>query len=129
MVPVVLVIDDDEKMRELVSDILTAFDFRVVPAESSEDALMTALTHHPDVVLCDLVLPDALGFETAKALNAHPATRGVPVIFMTGYPYLRNYSGMEKCSLLTKPFTMQALVEAVKEALERRKASQADAKA
>jgi CheY-like chemotaxis protein len=125
MDPVVLVIDDDEKMRELVSDILSAFNFRVVPAESSEDALMTALTHHPDVVLCDLVLPDALGFDTAKALHSHPATKDVPVVFMTGYPYLKNYSGMEKCSLLTKPFTMQAIVEAVQEALGKSEAVQA----
>ena len=71
-----------------------------------------------------LVLPDALGFETAKAINAHPATQDVPVVFMTGYPYLRAYSGMENCSLLLKPFTMQAIVDAVKEALATRTAPQ-----
>jgi CheY-like chemotaxis protein len=123
MEPVVLVIDDDEKMRELISDILTAFNYRVVPAESSEDALMTAMSRQPDVVLCDLILPDALGFETAKALRAHPATRDVPVIFMTGYPYLRQYPGMENADVLLKPFSMQAIVEVIKQAIEKRNAA------
>lgn len=128
MQPVVLVIDDDEKMRELISDILTAFGFHVVPAESSEDGLMTALTQQLDLVLCDLILPDALGFETAKVLQSHPATRDVPVIFMTGYPYLRQYPGMESCEILLKPFTMNAVVDAVNAALAKRRAA-ADAKA
>jgi len=85
---------------------------------------MTALSQHPDVVLCDLVLPDALGFETAKALKAHPATCDVPVVFVTGYPYLKQYSGLENCSLLVKPFTMHALIDAVNKALNKRATTQ-----
>ncbi|HMJ88182.1 MAG TPA: response regulator [Candidatus Acidoferrum sp.] len=120
MEPLVLVIDDDERMRELISDILTAFNYRVIPAESSAEGLMSAFSQHPDVVLCDLVLPDALGFETAKALSSNEATRDVPVIFITGYPYLRQYSGMENCSILVKPFSMNAVVAAVREAIAKR---------
>jgi DNA-binding response OmpR family regulator len=122
MEPLVLVIDDDETMRELISDILTAFNYRVIPAESSEEGLASAFAQHPDVVLCDLVLPDALGFDTAKALSENEATRDVPVIFITGYPYLRQYSGLENCSILVKPFSMNAVIGAVREALAKRAA-------
>ena len=114
---VVLVIDDDEKVRELVADILEAFDFKVISAESSEEGLTLALEHKPDVVLCDVILPDALGFETVKVLHQHPATRSLPVVLMTGYPYMRHYRVDSSVKLLLKPFTMQSVVEAVKGAM------------
>jgi len=114
---VVLVIDDDEKVRELVADILEAFDFKVIPAESSEEGLTQALEHKPDVILCDVILPDALGFETAKVLNQHPATGAIPVVLMTGFPYMRHYRLDPSVKLLMKPFSMQSVVAAVKEAL------------
>ena len=114
---VVLVIDDDEKVRELVADILEAFDFKVIPAENSEEGLTYALEHKPDVILCDVILPDALGFETAKVLSQHPETAPIPVVLMTGFPYMRHYRLDQSVKLLMKPFSMQSVVAAVKEAL------------
>jgi two-component system, chemotaxis family, response regulator PixG len=114
---VVLVIDDDEKVRELIADILEAFDFKIISAESSEEGLTQALEHKPDVILCDVILPDALGFETAKVLKQHPDTSSVPIVLMTGYPYMRHYRLDPSVKLLLKPFSMQSVVAAVKETL------------
>lgn len=114
---VVLVIDDDERIRELVADILEAFDFKVIPAENSEEGLTVALIDRPDVILCDVMLPDSLGFETAKALSQHPSTASVPIVLMTGYPYMRRFETNANWRWLLKPFSMSTLVEAVKEAL------------
>lgn len=114
---VVMVVDDDEKVRELVADILEAFDFKVLPAESSEEALTYALQHKPDIILCDVILPDALGFETAKVLHQHPETAKIPVIMMTGFPYMRHYRLDPSIQLLLKPFSMQSIIAAVKESL------------
>ena len=114
---VVLVVDDDEKVRELVADILEAFDFKVLPAESSEEALTYALEHKPDIILCDVILPDALGFETAKVLSQHPETAKIPVVMMTGFPYMRHYRMDPSIKLLLKPFSMQSVVAVIKEAL------------
>ena len=86
MKPVVLVIDDDAKMRELVAQILEAFGFKVITAGTSQEGLNIAFSYPPSVVVCDVVLPDALGYETAQALRQHPATSGVPVVLMTGHP-------------------------------------------
>ena len=113
----VLVIDDDPKMRELISDILEPFGFKVAHAESSEEGLTLALISAPDVVQCDLMLPDSLGFETAKALSQYPSTQNVPIIFITGYPYMEEYSVNPNWKLLLKPFSMSTLVNTVKEAI------------
>lgn len=113
----VLVIDDDEKIRELVTDILEAFDFKVIPAENSEEGLTLALIDRPDVILCDIMLPDAIGFETAKALSQHPSTATVPIVLMTDYPYMQHFESNPNWKLLLKPFSMTTVVEAVKEAL------------
>lgn len=114
---VVLVIDDDVKTRELVADVLEAFDFKVIPAENSKEGLTLALIDRPDVILCDIMLPDSLGFDTAKALNRHPSTATVPIVLMTGYPYMRRFESNPNWKLLLKPFSMSTVVEAVKEAL------------
>ena len=114
---VVLVIDDDQKTREFLADILEAFDFKVVQAESSEEGLTLARLDRPDVILCDVILPDALGFETAKALSLHPSTNKVPIILMTGYPYMRQFGCNSNWKLLLKPFSMSTMVETIKESL------------
>ena len=113
----VLVIDDDPKMRELISEILEPFGFNVVQAESSEEGLTLAHIAAPDAVLCDLMLPDSLGFETAKALNQYPTTQNVPIIFITGFPYMEEYAINPNWKLLLKPFSMSTLVNTVKEAI------------
>ena len=114
---VVLVIDDDQKTREFVADILEAFDFKVVQAESSEEGLTLARLDRPDLILCDVILPDALGFETARILGQHPSTNKVPIILMTGYPYMREFRSNATWKLLLKPFSMNTMVETIKASL------------
>lgn len=119
---VVLVIDDEPSVRRMIADVLEAFGFDVMPAETSREGLACAQVQRPDVVLCDIVLPDAVGFETAKRLNEQPATRDVPIILMTGYTYMRDFVRDPKWKLLLKPLTAQGIVEAVMQALPARKA-------
>jgi CRP/FNR family transcriptional regulator, polysaccharide utilization system transcription regulator len=118
MQQVVLVIDDDQKTREFVADILEAFDFKVIQAETSEEGLTLARLDRPDVILCDVILPDALGFETARILSQHPSTKKVPIILMTGYSYMRQFGSHTNWKLLLKPFSMTAMVETIKESLK-----------
>ena len=63
------------------------------------------------------MLPDSLGFETAKALGQYPSTQNVPIIFITGYPYMEEYAINPNWKLLLKPFSMSTLVNTVKEAI------------
>ena len=110
---VVLVIDDDDKLREFVAATLESVGFKTLSAETSEKGLALAVMNPPDLILCDVILPDALGFETAKALNQHPATSDIPVVLMTGYPYMRTHGAGAQWRLLSKPFSMNSMVQTV----------------
>jgi DNA-binding response OmpR family regulator len=115
--PVILVIDDDEKMREIIASILDTFGFKVIPAATSDEGLRLAAMQVPDMILCDVILPDALGFDTVKALNQLPATSHVPCVLMTGYPYMRQVGAGPDFKLLLKPFSMNEIVDVVTRAL------------
>jgi CheY-like chemotaxis protein len=115
--PVILVIDDDEKMRELVANILDTFGFKVIPAATSAEGLKVAAMQVPDMVLCDVILPDALGFDTVRALNQLPATSHVPCVLMTGYPYMSQFGNGPEYKLLLKPFSLNQIVDVVTQAL------------
>jgi CheY-like chemotaxis protein len=114
---VVLVIDDDEHLRASISSALEAVGFKTVTAGFSQEGLSLAFIEPPDLVLCDLILPDAVGFETARALNEHPVTSSVPVILMTGYPYMRPSGVQSQWRVLTKPFAMSSMLDTVSKAI------------
>jgi CheY-like chemotaxis protein len=115
--PLVLVIDDEPKIRRMIDDFLRPLGFDVMPAHDSREGLACARLQKPDVVLCDVVLPDSSGFETAQALKQDPATASVPVILMTGYPYMRQYMPDQKWPLLFKPLSAKGIFDAVSAAL------------
>lgn len=110
---VVLIIDDDERLRSFVTSALEAVGFKTCCAQTAQEGLSLAFMNPPDLVLCDVILPDALGFETARALNDHPATSNVPVVLMTGYPYMRNQGSASQWRLLSKPFSMNSMLHTV----------------
>jgi DNA-binding response OmpR family regulator len=110
---VVLIIDDDEKLRSFVGSALEAVGFKIRCAQNAQEGLSLAFMNPPDLVLCDVILPDALGFEAARQLNDHPATSNVPVVLMTGYPYMRSHGASAQWRLLSKPFSMNSMLHTV----------------
>ena len=81
----ILVIDDDEVSRELLTMLLEVEGFTVVSASSGDEGLLLlgGIDSHPEIVLTDLQMPGTSGTELARALSAAlPA--GVPVIAMSG---------------------------------------------
>jgi CheY-like chemotaxis protein len=114
----VLVIDDDVRVLKILSEILTSFGFSVVAAETSEQGLACARLQRIDVVLCDIILPDAPGYVTAKVLSEDAATKHLPVVLTTGYSYMRDLVADSKWKLLLKPFSATSVFEVVMHALE-----------
>ena len=111
----VLVIEDEDIVREVVEEALYASGFNVISAGTLADGLEIALVQPPDMVLCDVILPDGLGFETAQTLNHHPITSHVPVVMMTGNALMRHHAEATRRTMLHKPFAMQQLVDTVQQ--------------
>jgi len=82
--PTVLVVDDDEATRSMLTETLTSAGWRVVAASSSHEAQRLAKEIEPNVIVLDLMLPDASGFDLLEQLAADPATADIPVVIHTG---------------------------------------------
>jgi DNA-binding response OmpR family regulator len=83
IVPLVLIADDDEDIRALVSFRLERAGYSVVAARDGEEALELALEHRPDVAVLDVMMPRLTGLEVTRRLRAEDATSGMPVILLT----------------------------------------------
>ena len=110
----ILIIDDDEYLTGAMSEALTKIGYRVICSGSSTEGLMLAQMQQPDIILCDVVLPDAMGFDTVTALHSHPVTRELPVVLITGDDDASRYEGAGKSLMLIKPFSVETLVEVVR---------------
>jgi len=117
----VLVVEDDAKLRDSLSRLLTGFGFEVMTASNGTEAmaLVRGLEVPLDVVITDLVLPSASGREVAKDVRRiHP---DAAVVFMSGYPDEKiEAQGVQRSdeSFVQKPFRPRQLLRAIQRALE-----------
>jgi len=79
----VLVVDDDPNAVELIAVRLEGVATRVTRAFGGRDAIAAVQAERPDLIVLDLMMPEMNGFEVIDALNADPATAGIPVIVVT----------------------------------------------
>ena len=79
----ILVVEDNDKNRKLVRDVLTFKGYEIVEAETGEDGVRLARERLPRLVLMDIQLPGIDGIEALRRLRADPATAGIPVIAVT----------------------------------------------
>ncbi len=108
----VLVIDDDAELCEMLSVVLEAQGYRVLVSSNGRHGCDLALEAHPDVILCDLLMPEMTGFEAINRLREDPSTARIPVAVMTGERHLRNHPAAPRCSAwIDKPFDISDLVE------------------
>ncbi|HWQ11211.1 MAG TPA: HD domain-containing phosphohydrolase [Roseiflexaceae bacterium] len=79
----ILIVDDLPDSREILEDILTSPQHRVLLAASGQEALLQAVLQTPDLVLLDVMMPGMDGFEVCRRLRADPRTAEMPVILIT----------------------------------------------
>jgi two-component system, cell cycle response regulator DivK len=82
-VPLVLIVDDDEKNRRLAADVLSAAGFATLTAATGTEGVALATERLPDVILMDLRLPDMDGAEAARRLRGDEPTERIPVVAMS----------------------------------------------
>ncbi len=112
----ILVIEDEESVRENILDLLEAEGFDTIPAANGRIGLQLAISELPDLVLCDLMLPEIDGYGVLTALREEPFTATIPFIFLTARSTRADFrQGMELGAddYLTKPFTRAELLSAV----------------
>ena len=80
----VLIVDDSKDMRDVIADILSHEGYEVSLAEHGEAGLAQAAAMHPDLILCDIMMPGLSGYEVLSALRREPQTAVTPVVFLTG---------------------------------------------
>jgi two-component system CheB/CheR fusion protein len=81
----VLVIDDSVDMAETLKDALELYSHVVEIALSGPEGIAKARAFHPDVVLCDIGLPEMDGYEVARRMRADPDLRSIRLVALTGY--------------------------------------------
>ena len=81
--PLVLIVDDNDRNRKLAADVLRSARFRTIEAATAADGIALASKHLPAVILMDLRLPDLDGAEAVRMLGAEPRTSRIPVVAVT----------------------------------------------
>lgn len=112
----ILAVDDTGASLKVLSDILRREGYAVRSALSGELALRSALHEPPDLMLLDIRMPDMNGFEVCQQLKSHPATRDVPVIFISGLAETDDkVRGFELGAVdyVTKPYQREELLARV----------------
>ena len=110
----VLVVEDDDDTRMVYSDGLGYAGYRVITASTGVDGLRAARDEHPDLILLDLSLTGADGWEVLRCLKASRLTGDIPVLLITGYADLAERAEAEGCAgYLTKPIRLKTLRTAV----------------
>jgi len=119
----ILVIEDDPNVRDNMHDLLTGEGFAVIGADDGREGLKEAHLRQPDLIICDIMMPDMDGYEVLRQLRSQPETQTIPFIFVTAKTSRADQrTGMDLGAddYLLKPFTATELLNAVTTRLTRR---------
>ncbi len=109
----VLVVDDDEMMRNLVSQVVARQGMEVILASDGLEAVQMATEQRPDLILMDVMMPNMDGFQACRRIRKNPATAFIPIILLTAVDTLeQKVNGFEAGAddYLAKPFEPQELL-------------------
>lgn len=117
----ILVIEDDEAIRQTLQDVLELNGHEVVAASNGCDGVARA-ADQPDLILCDIGLPGMDGYEVMTRIRDEPAGREIPFIFLTARATrdeVRKGMAMGADDYVTKPFTEQEILDAINARIRR----------
>ena len=120
----ILVIEDEESIRENILDLLEAENFEGIGAINGQVGIKLANEQIPDLILCDMMMPEVDGHGVLKALRSEPLTATIPFIFLTAKADKSDIrTGMELGAddYITKPCTPHELLKAIAIRLEKQK--------
>ncbi|HZX59977.1 MAG TPA: response regulator [Mucilaginibacter sp.] len=119
----VLIIEDNNDIRENVVEILQLAGYTVFDANNGKTGVELALKHMPDIILCDIMMPELDGYGVLYMLNKNPEIATTPFIFLTAKAEridLRKGMEMGADDYLTKPFDDMELLNAIESRLKKK---------
>lgn len=123
----ILVIDDDAAIQSLTVKALQSRGYQALSAADGREGLDVARKYLPDLIVCDVQMPTMDGYQTLNALQQDPLTCTIPFIFLTALrdqQHIRFGLGLGADDYLTKPFTVNELINVVNIRLEKKEAIQ-----
>ena len=121
----ILIVEDNEKNRKLVRDVLRFKGYQTVETETAEEGLRVARESRPALVLMDIQLPGMNGIEALGHLRADPATRDIPVMAVTASAMTHDRRKIMAAGFdgyQSKPINLKEFMESVRRLLDQRQA-------
>lgn len=118
----ILIVEDNEKNRKLVRDVLAFKGYRLAEAETGEEGVRLARELRPALILMDIQLPGMSGIEALAQIRADESTRAIPVIAVTASAMSTDRSKIIAAGFdgyQSKPINVKGFLEAVQAVLER----------
>ncbi len=112
----ILIVDDDEDTRILLSDFLQDEGHNIICAEESSTAIIQAKDHHPDLILMDISLPGINGWQTVQYLRNMPEFCSTPIIAVTAHATKEEaeHSLTVGCNAhVSKPFDLEEILKQI----------------
>ena len=123
----VLIIEDNNDIRENVIEILELAGYQVFEANNGKAGVDLAIKNKPDIILCDIMMPELDGYGVLYLLNKNTETAAIPFIFLTAKTErldLRKGMEMGADDYLTKPFDDMELLSAIESRLKKKEQQQ-----
>ena len=115
-----LVVDDEQDIVEHIGTILSKSGFEVISSRQGKKGLELAKEKKPNIIILDIYMPDLDGSEIGTILKNDPATKHIPIIYLTGLVTKEEVAGIEKMGssfVVAKPVGHSELLEVVNKAL------------
>ncbi|MBS1653958.1 MAG: response regulator [Bacteroidetes bacterium] len=118
----ILIIDDHDDIRENTAEILSLGGYKTLTAENGRKGIEVALAEKPDLIVCDIMMPELDGYGVLHLLRKNPETEEIPLIFLTAKAErsdLRKGMEMGADDYVTKPFEELELMNAIESRLHK----------
>ncbi len=118
----VLIIEDNTEIRENIGEILTLADYEPILAENGKKGVEMAMSANPDLIICDIMMPELDGYGVLHILSKKESTATIPFIFLTAKAErsdMRKGMALGADDYLTKPFDDTELLDAIESRLRK----------
>lgn len=117
-----LIIEDNLEIRENTTEILELAGYSVITASNGKEGVDMAIAKKPDVILCDIMMPEMNGYDVIKQLKSNPKTSPIPFIYVTASAEkseVKIAMDLGANGYVRKPFDVRELIDTMNKALKK----------